>query len=74
MRGVDLTPKLALIARERTGKEVDVANALDWLEKQEDGSYLGRGYRQIFGFLDYKNVEPVCLVYDSKGIFQEFRK
>ncbi|KKP60346.1 MAG: Methylase involved in ubiquinone/menaquinone biosynthesis [Candidatus Roizmanbacteria bacterium GW2011_GWA2_34_18] len=38
LKGVDLTPKLAKIARARTGKEVDVANALDWLEKQEDGS------------------------------------
>lgn len=37
-KGVDLTPKLAEIARKRTGMEVDVANALDWLEKQKDGS------------------------------------
>lgn len=38
LKGVDLTPKLAEMARKRTGKEVEIANALDWLEKQEDGS------------------------------------
>lgn len=36
--GVDLTPKLAEIATDRTGKHVDVANMLDWLSKQENGS------------------------------------
>lgn len=38
LKGVDLTPKLAQIARERTGKEVDVENMFNWLKKQEDDS------------------------------------
>lgn len=36
--GVDLTPVLANKAKERTGKEVDVDNMLDWLNRQEDNS------------------------------------
>lgn len=36
--GVDLTPSLAAKAMVRTGKQVDTGNALEWLEKQADGS------------------------------------
>lgn len=38
LKGVDLTPKLAKRANERTGKRVDVANALEWLQKRPDNS------------------------------------
>lgn len=38
LQGVDLTPNLAKIASERTGRNVEVGNFLDWLKKQPDES------------------------------------